>query len=61
MKDQILLLLTGIVCAAMVWVFFHYLGQDAYYVLFVIIISGMGADLRRLRKENARLRKKVGE
>jgi hypothetical protein len=61
MKDQILLLLTGIVCAAMAWAFFHYLGESSYYVLFVIVIYGMGADLRRLRKENARLRKKVGE
>jgi uncharacterized membrane protein YfcA len=50
MKDGLLLLLTGIVCAAGAWLFFHYFGQDAFGILMLIALFTTTADNRRLRR-----------
>ncbi len=50
MKDGLLLLLTGIVCAAGAWLFFHYFGQDAFGILMLIVLFTTIADNRRLRR-----------
>ena len=50
MKDGLLLLLTGIVCAAGAWLFFHYFGQDAFFILTMIVLFTTIADNRRLRR-----------
>jgi uncharacterized membrane protein YfcA len=50
MKDGLLLLLTGIVCAAGAWLFFHYFGQDAFGILMLIALFTTIADNRRLRR-----------
>jgi hypothetical protein len=48
MKDGLLLLLTGIVCAAGAWLFFHNFGQDAFGILMLIALFTTTADNRRL-------------
>jgi uncharacterized membrane protein YfcA len=50
MKDGLLLLLTGIVCAAGAWLFFHYFGQEAFGILMLITLFTTIADNRRLRR-----------
>jgi len=50
MKDGLLLLLTGIVCAAGAWLFFHYFGKDAFVILTMIVLFTTMADNRRLRR-----------
>ena len=50
MKDSLLLLLTGIVCAAGAWLFFWYFGQEAFSILMLIALIGAMADNARLRR-----------
>ncbi|WP_229263364.1 hypothetical protein [Duganella dendranthematis] len=50
MKDSLLLLLTGIVCAAGAWLFFRYFGQEAFGMLMLLGLIGAIADNARLRR-----------
>ncbi|MYM75648.1 hypothetical protein GTP56_26125 [Duganella sp. FT134W] len=50
MKDSLLLLLTGIVCAAGAWLFFRYFGQEAFGILMLVALIGAIADNARLRR-----------
>ena len=50
MKDSLLLLLTGIVCAAGAWLFFRYFGQEAFGILMLVSLIGAIADNARLRR-----------
>ena len=54
MKDGLLLLLTGIVCAIGAWLFFKFLGNDAFFV--IMMVTTVSALL-----DNARLRRKLRE
>lgn len=56
MKDQLLLLVVGLVAAVLVWAFWHYLGAQAGIALAVIVFVALILDNRRLRKEIERLR-----
>jgi hypothetical protein len=58
MKDSLLLLLTGIVCAAGAWLFFRYFGQEAFGMLMLLGLIGAIADNARLRR---RLRERGGK
>jgi len=51
MKDGLLLLLTGLVCAAAAWAFWHYLGDDAVAVLMCVALVSVVADNIRLRRK----------
>jgi hypothetical protein len=51
MKDGFLLLLTGLVCAAAAWAFWHYLGDDAVAVLMCVALVSTVADNIRLRRK----------
>lgn len=50
MKDQLLLLLTGLICAALSWLFFWYFGQEAFSILALVALIGALADNARLRR-----------
>ncbi len=54
MKDGLLLLLTAIACSAGAWLFFKYLGNDAFSVI-------MSVTLVCAIWDNARLRRKLRE
>lgn len=49
-KDSFLLLLAGIFCAGLAWVFWYFLGNDGFVVITLISILGLGADNYRLRR-----------
>jgi uncharacterized membrane protein SirB2 len=55
LRDRTVLLLAGIVGSVLVWVFWHYLGGQAYAILLVIVLGELILDNRRLRKKVARL------
>ena len=38
MKDNLLLLITGIVCAILAWAFYHYVGKYAVSIFLTIIL-----------------------
>lgn len=48
--DRVGLILAGLVASAGAWAFWHYLGQDAFGVLAVIVMAGLVADNRKLRR-----------
>ena len=50
MKDQLLLLLSGLVCAGCAWLFFWYLGSDAFIVLASVMLVCTSVDNARLRR-----------
>jgi uncharacterized membrane protein YfcA len=50
MKDGLMLLLTGLICAVGAWLFFRYLGNDAFGVLTLVMLICTMADNRRLRR-----------
>ena len=56
MKDQLVLLVAAVVCVALAWVFFHYLGQDAWAILSAVVIVALTADNVRLRRTLKRSR-----
>jgi hypothetical protein len=56
MKDQLMLLVAGLVAAVAVWAFWHYLGAQAGIVLAAIVFVALILDNRRLRKEVERLK-----
>ncbi|HWW70267.1 MAG TPA: hypothetical protein VN089_10030 [Duganella sp.] len=57
MKDDLLLILTALVCAAGAWAFWHYLGEQALGALSTIALIALAADNYRLRR---RLRQNPG-
>jgi hypothetical protein len=59
MKDQVLLLLTGIAFAAMAWAFFRYLGEYGLAIFFVFLLGGHLYDNHRIRKDIARIKEKL--
>lgn len=50
MKDQILLLISALLIAAASWLFWHFLGQDAYSILLMITALYLFFDNARLRR-----------
>jgi uncharacterized membrane protein YfcA len=50
MKDGILLLLTGVLCACGAAWFFRYFGNDALSVIMLLALIGAVADNARLRR-----------
>jgi hypothetical protein len=57
MKDQLELLLAGLLCSVGAWAFWHFLGADAANIIGTIVIISLTVDNRRLR---VRLRKQIG-
>lgn len=51
MRDTVLLLLASALCGALAWAFWHYLGNDAFSALSIIVIVILGAENGRLRKQ----------
>lgn len=50
MRDDLLLILTALVCAGLAWAFWHYLGEQALAALTVIALIALAADNYRLRR-----------
>jgi hypothetical protein len=50
MKDTIALVLAAIVFAALSWIFWHFLGSDAFSVITMLAAIVLLADNFRLRK-----------
>jgi hypothetical protein len=50
MRDDLLLILTALVCAGFAWAFWHYLGEQALAGLTVIALIALAADNYRLRR-----------
>lgn len=57
MKDDLMLVLTALVCAGGAWAFWHYLGAQALGALSTIALIALAADNYRLRR---RLRQTPG-
>jgi hypothetical protein len=51
MKDGILLILAAVGCSLGAWIFWHFLGSDAFTTLMIVAFISMTADNLRLRKE----------
>jgi hypothetical protein len=51
MKDNAILLLTGVVCSLGAWAFWHYLGDDAAVALVSVAALSVAADNVRLRRK----------
>lgn len=51
MKDKILLIITGIVCALLAWIFFYSAGEDSFSIMSMILIICLMSDNYRLRKK----------
>lgn len=58
MRDTVLLFVASVLCCAFAWAFWHYLGNDAFSAMSIIVIILLGAENARLRK---RLRADRGE
>lgn len=54
MKDAVLLLVTGLVCAGIGWTFWHFLDSDALGILTLITMLVLVADNLRLRRQLAK-------
>lgn len=52
MKDGLLLLLAALCCAAIAWVFWHFLGANGFNVLILVALGIVAADNLRLRRKN---------
>ena len=50
MRDDLLLILTALVCAGFAWAFWHYLGEQALGALTLIALIALAADNYRLRR-----------
>jgi hypothetical protein len=50
MKDALMLLLTGLVCAGAASLFFRYFGGEALYIIVLISLVGALPDNARLRR-----------
>ena len=55
-KDDGWLLLAGVVCAALSWAFWHYLGEDAFKVFSACVLVGVVVDNARMRRQLRALR-----
>jgi hypothetical protein len=51
MRDTVLVLLAAALCAASAWAFWHFLGNDAFSAMSIIVIVILGAENGRLRKQ----------
>lgn len=51
MKNIVRLLLAGALCSAFAWAFWHYLGNDAFSAMSIIVIVILGGENARLRKQ----------
>lgn len=51
MKDSVKLLVAGLVCACLAWVFWHYAGEYGFIVIIIIALAGLASRSARLRKE----------
>jgi len=51
MKDNILLLVAGLLIAFCSWTFWHFLGEDAFDVLTTVLLLAIAADNIRLRRK----------
>ncbi|CAN7745298.1 hypothetical protein [Duganella sp. Dugasp56] len=51
MKDGLLLLLTAIACSVGAWLFFKYLGNDAFSVIMLVTLVCAIWDNARLRRK----------
>lgn len=51
MKDEFLLLATGLVASGLAWAFWSYLGQHAFEVLTTVFVLTLAADNVRLRRK----------
>jgi hypothetical protein len=50
MRDDLVLILTALVCAGFAWAFWHYLGEQGLGALTVIALIALAADNYRLRR-----------
>ncbi len=50
MKDKIQLIAVGIAAAVISWMFWHFAGQDAFFILSMTTSVALFVDNRRLRK-----------
>lgn len=50
MKDQIYLLVAGILCSAVAWAFWHYVGARGYDIISTVFLVAIAADNIRLRR-----------
>ncbi|MGO4380329.1 hypothetical protein [Pseudoduganella sp. RAF53_2] len=57
MKDGLLLLLIGLACAAVGWMFWHYAGKYASSLLLIVVLLSVVADNWRLRRELEKLKR----
>ncbi len=58
MKDSIYLLIAAVVCSALAWVFWHYVGPNGLWIIVIIMITYLSSEIKRLRKENRILKEK---
>ena len=50
MRDDLLLILSALLCAGLAWAFWHYLGEQALGALTVVALIALAADNYRLRR-----------
>jgi membrane protease YdiL (CAAX protease family) len=48
-KDDLLLVACALLCAALAWAFWHFLGEQGFAVLTTIALIGLAVDNYRLR------------
>jgi hypothetical protein len=51
MRDRLLLIVAGAVCAVLAWMFWHILGNDAFSVFPTIMLVVVVIDNVRLRRQ----------
>jgi uncharacterized membrane protein YfcA len=51
MRDRLLLIFAGSICALLAWVVWHYLYNDAFSLLLTITLIFMAVDNVRLRRQ----------
>lgn len=51
MRNTALLLLAVALCSGLAWAFWHYLGNDAFSAMSILVIVILGAENARLRKQ----------
>jgi len=50
MKDGLLLLLTGLACSVLAWLFFRYFGNEAFSIIMLVTLVSLLVDNARLRR-----------
>jgi hypothetical protein len=61
LKNQLYLLLTGLLCAALAWAFWHYTGQNGLWIIGLIFFLSALKDSKGFRKENRRFKEEMAE